>query len=68
MRKRKNETGVVDIDYPNILPESILLIKNEFNYTESDLAKVISVNETDFMNYFSNEKKVVRLKAYKKVV
>jgi len=66
--ERKNETGFVEVDYPNILPESIMLIKAEYDYSESDFAKVVNLYEDDYTKYFNNEKKLLKLKTYKQVI
>lgn len=65
--ERKNENGFVEIDLPNIIKDSLGLLKTELEYTEEDLAKVVHLFPKDYLNYFGDDK-VVRLKVMKKVV
>ncbi len=68
--ERKNESGYVEIDLPNILLESLKLIKSELNLDSDDLAKVIKLNVSDYNDYFEQDRKVVRLKhqGFKQVI
>lgn len=60
--ERKNETGYVEIDEPNIISYSLSIIKSELNYSEDDLANVVHLYPVDYFNYFEHDKKVVRFK------
>jgi Zn-dependent peptidase ImmA (M78 family)/DNA-binding Xre family transcriptional regulator len=66
--ERKVETGYVDIDSPNIISDSLSIIKSELHYSDDDLANVVRLYPNDYYNYFEHDKKVVRLRPMKKVV
>lgn len=67
--ERKNETGFVEIDEPNILKEVIFLLKSELNYTEDTLAENIHLQTGDYIRYFDNNKQVkVKIRALKPAI
>jgi Zn-dependent peptidase ImmA (M78 family) len=54
-KERKNETGYVHLDEPQLLKQIISIQKEHFGYTEQDLANKLHLNINDYRRFFESQ-------------
>lgn len=63
--ERKNEKGYVDVDAPNILSDSINLMKNELGYSVEDMCVIVRLYKEDYTRYFEPVQMGGKIKSFK---
>jgi Zn-dependent peptidase ImmA (M78 family)/DNA-binding XRE family transcriptional regulator len=67
--ERKNESGFVDVDEPNILKEVVVLLKSELNYSEESLSESLNLNTNDYCKFFEDSKSIkVKVRAIRQAI
>ncbi|SMC54466.1 helix-turn-helix domain-containing protein [Pedobacter africanus] len=66
--ERKTETGYVDLDQPQVLPEIINILKKEFTYSNQDIANNLSFSLEDYVNLFEPSPFKLKIRSLRRTV